>query len=286
MVARPAEGRPLRVVALGDTIVSDLERPAATSVRAVLAALADAGHDVTFLDRRNNPLLTQLLTRRGSAPYRAFMARYPGIQYRTYDLPRGWERTVWFGREIGTADIVLALPGTPEELLPEIAENASERLVRFVDASFGALPNTIPLARTGAPGLAFGPAVQALAPTTPRSPQPLVVAYDDTAAALAAAARLAAEDPATVVVGAADLPDWRFVPEVDLPDRYAHHDAVLITGAGDSSWAVARHLLPLAAGARLLAPPPALAGVTSLPPDYDAATQAAALVALARSLLP
>ena len=104
--------RPLRFIVFGESLVSDIGNPIATSARSILDALAGAGHEVTFLEERGNDACIRLLKLRGSRALRGFGARFPGIQHRTYDLPRGWERTVWVGREAGTADAVIALPGT------------------------------------------------------------------------------------------------------------------------------------------------------------------------------
>ena len=46
--------RPLRFVVFGGSIASDWGNPAATSTRAVLSAIARAGHEVTFLEQRGN----------------------------------------------------------------------------------------------------------------------------------------------------------------------------------------------------------------------------------------
>src|SRR5215213_9009206 len=158
-----AAGATLRFIALGASIASDWNNPVATSARAVLSAIAAAGHDVTFLEQRGNTTLAGLLAMRGSRPFKTFTNRYPEIQYRTYDLPRGWERTVWFGRQIGTADVVIALPGTPDPFLPEIAALPSPHLLRFVDEALAIERTDFTLARAGADAsgarLPFGPAV-------------------------------------------------------------------------------------------------------------------------------
>lgn len=278
---------PLRFVALGGSLVSDLGNPVASSARAILVALAAAGHDVTFLEQRNHPALIALLRTRGAAAYRAFMDRYPTIQYRTYDPVQGWERTVWFNREIATASAVIALPGTPDELVAEIAANTSDRLVRLIDASFGGIAGAVPLVRVGQPGVVFGPAaLRSLPDTEERLRRPLLVAYDDAEEAREMAVAFAGEAPELVVTGSATLPGWRYVPEVALPDEFARFARVAISGAGDDGWPLARYLLPPAAGATLIDPPPPLADAgNGLPPKYDAATQAAALIATIRRAL-
>lgn len=250
-------GATIRFVALGGSIVSDWDNPVATSVRAVLNAIAAAGHEVTFLEQRGNPSLSALLANRGSRAYKGFTERYPRIQLRTYDLPRGWQRTVWFGSEIGTADAVIALPGTPAELLPEIAASPLRHIVQLIDESFSIEHPGLRLVRAGTAtdknDLAFGPAVEHGQVDYPdRSERPLLVAYDDTDEANHLAAELAEYDPVQIVTGTADLPAWSYIPEIELPDWYARHRFAIVSGAGDSAWADARRLLPRGYGCATL----------------------------------
>lgn len=274
----------------------------ATSARAVLSELARAGHDVTFLEQRGNPALTELLRARGSGALRSFATRFSGIRARTYELPKGWSRTVWVGQEVGTADAVIALPGTPESLLPEISEIASSRLVRFFDESLAVdHPNAVRLVRAGketnASNVPFGPAVTPQTTSqAQRSSRPLVVAYDNANEPARIAESLAKIDPVLIVTGSADFPDWIYLPEVELPDLYATHRIAIVTGSGSAvanDWATARNLLPLASGCASLSTVSDLAAAfenadfpADFPDEFNATTQANTLIAAVRSRLP
>ena len=124
--------RPLRLVVFGASIVSDWGNPAATSWRALLRALSAAGHDAVFLERRRNDAVVDLLRARGGDAMRAFGRAYPDILNRTYDLPRGSERSVWFGREVSTADAAIVLDDAPAEIFDEIVAYDTPRLVKIL----------------------------------------------------------------------------------------------------------------------------------------------------------
>jgi hypothetical protein len=281
----------LRFLVLGESIVSDRENPVATSARAILSALAKLGHEVTFLERRGNAAWTGLLRQRGAEPLRAFDRRYPAIRHRTYDLPRGWERTVWFGREAGTCDAIIALPGAPPELIPEIAAMPERKIARFIDHSFAIEHTGFRLVRSTVSddptAIDFGPAVEPGVAGKGRCPEPLIVAYDNHEAAEALAVRMQTSSPRLVVTGSAHLPNWRFLPEVELPDLYRQYKLVLVVGVGSSEWSPARALLARAQGCILLD-----AEGSDLFPEHQpvpvqslASTQAHALVAATRSVL-
>jgi hypothetical protein len=108
-------------------------------------AFVEAGHDVTHLEERGNPHLREMLEVHGYAPIRAFNKQYPLIRYRQYDLTGGWERVVWFGREIGTADAVVAYPGVAEVIVQEIAAVGSSRIVTFWPGVTGPKRDLLPL---------------------------------------------------------------------------------------------------------------------------------------------
>jgi hypothetical protein len=124
--------RPLRFVFFGHSIVSDWNNPAAHQSRALLLALNKLGHETRFLEERGNKATVGLLQEQGSAPLRDFNRDFPDIIYRTYELPRGLERTVWLAREIGDVDVAVALDDAPGELLDELARVPLPRLVRVV----------------------------------------------------------------------------------------------------------------------------------------------------------
>ena len=125
-----ADPRPLRLVIFGESIVSDWDNPAATSWRALLRTLSAAGHDAVFLERRRNDAVVDLLRARGGDAMRAFGRAYPDVLNRTYDLPRGAERSVWFGREVSTADVAIVLDDAPAEIFEEIVAYDTPRLVK------------------------------------------------------------------------------------------------------------------------------------------------------------
>jgi hypothetical protein len=76
---------------------------------------------------------------------REFNERYPLIRYRQYDLVGGWERVVWFGREIATADVVVAYPGVPDAIVEEVAAITSPRMVAFWPGATGRKRDLLPL---------------------------------------------------------------------------------------------------------------------------------------------
>jgi hypothetical protein len=124
--------RPLRFVFFGHSIVSDWQNPAAKTSRDLLRALNQLGHETRFLEERGNRAIVDLLQARGSSPLRVFARDYPDIVYRTYDLPKGLERTVWLARELGDVDVAVALDDAPRELLDELARVPLPRLVRVI----------------------------------------------------------------------------------------------------------------------------------------------------------
>ena len=269
--------RQLRLVCFSPSIIADIDNPAATSTRALLGALTAAGHETTHLERRGNPLLDRQLRVRGSAALRALNARYPEIRVRQYDLPRGQQRTVWFGTEVSTADAVIALPGTPGEILALIAPFETPHLVRIGPA--------------GAVGHAELPGGDRLVCVERRSqcetgPRELAVAYDDIDESTASDLPPAVE---RIVVGASDLPGWRYLPEVEVAELYRSAERVILLDRDERPEAAARALLPVAAGCEVVRvlgdDGQTLDAPTPLPEANDAATVADALVALVRETL-
>ncbi len=246
--------RPLRVVVFGESIVSDWGNPAATSWRAMLRALLAAGHDAVYEERRKNDAVVGLLRARGAGAMKAFGRRYPDLLNRTYDLPRGAERSIWFGREVSTADAAIVLDDAPDEIFEEIAAYDTPRLVKV-------------LARTGidrilpVPVDRFDLVLEAdetwaveTPPGTPAAERSgvVVVAYEDQDAADRIFRALSAFDPARVTPGGL-LEPWRYVPEVDLPDRYgAAAVAVLVGGRAERGFE-ARVLLAMASACPVVA---------------------------------
>ena len=290
---------PLRVAVFGESVVSDWENPAATSWRALLRALTAAGHDVTFFERRRNRATVELLQARGAGPLRSFAARYPDVRYRTYDLPRGLERSVWFGREMATLDAVIVLDLAPPEIIEEIQGYSTPKLLRVLQRTgqAGAIEGIdeegfdLTLAPEGGPeggAVPFGPVVEVptVQPAPPREGV-VVVAYGDDGNAGDVAAALAPFGARQVTAGGQAGP-WTFVPEVDLPERYRAAAVAVVLPAAASPLAVARLALPLAAGC-----PTLVAGrrLPPLPPTWatpivTATTVAAHVARLQESNLP
>ena len=221
--------RQLRLVVFSQSIISDIGNPQATTVRAMCQAFADAGHDITHLEKRGNPALMRMLKTRGYAPMRAFNERYPRIRYRQYDLLTGTERAVWFGRETAVADAVVAYPGTPDEVISELATRDVAGILRFWSGASG---QSIELL-----SLWTDPAVL-IRETNELREDGCVVAYDDEAVA---------NRPGWPRISAGSLagPDWLYVPEVLLEDLYHRSSTVAL----DDSVDLARALLPVANGA-------------------------------------
>ncbi len=130
----------IRVVVFSPSIVSTIENPQAATVRAMCQALIDLGCDVTHLEERGNAWYRAMLETDGSAPLRQFNLDFPLVRYRFYDLLRGMERSVWFGRELSTADLCVVYPGSPDEVTEEIAGFAVPQVVRVWDSPDCDLP--------------------------------------------------------------------------------------------------------------------------------------------------
>jgi hypothetical protein len=108
--------RSLRIIWFGQSVISDWNNPIATTVRATMRALQNAGHMVTFLEPRNSVPFVSALSALGWAPYRDFQAQFPDLHYRTYDMPRRAERDVWLSREAALVDAVIVQSDAPVEI--------------------------------------------------------------------------------------------------------------------------------------------------------------------------
>jgi hypothetical protein len=279
--------RPLRLAVFGESIVSDWGNPAATTWRALLRVLTAAGHEAVFLERRRNRATVELLQARGAEPLRTFGARYPDVRYRTYDLPRGLERSVWFGREVATLDAAIVLDNAPAEIVEELRAYRTPRLLRLLHQTGAKIEDDLAadfdlvLTPDGdsPPGTAtIGPAVETPVAqlVTPRTGV-LVVVYDDSIRAEATAAALAPLAPRLVTPGGLPAP-WRFVPEVELPDLYRTAEVAVVVTDERSPLAAARLALPLAAGCPALT----ITGSGPLPPSGLAVSAATPEEMLAR----
>ena len=224
--------RQLRIVVFSPSIISDIGNPQATTVRAMCQAMVDAGHDVTHLELRGNPWLDHMLRQRGYSPMRAFNERYPLLRYRQYTIPKGMERSIWFGREVATADALIASPGTPDETMEDVRAFDVKRLLRFWPESSDEARDLIPDW--------FEPAICPVATGSDRT-ETVSVAYDNEFPSGAGGLKCS--------VGALDDPEWPYHAEILIPDLYSVSRLVQIGPLGDDPFERARALLPVAHGA-------------------------------------
>jgi hypothetical protein len=261
-----ADPRPLRLVIFGESIVSDWGNPAATSWRALLRVLTAAGHDAFFLERRKNDAVVDLLRARGGDAMRAFGRAYPDVLNRTYDLPRGMERSIWFGREVATADAAIVLDDAPAEIFEEIVAYDTPRLVKVLARTEKATPVPIGEDRFDLIlGEGILPAVQVRAGLSPAERSAvLVVAYHDEALANRVAERLASLHPELITPGRLPEP-WRYVPEVQMPALYHTAKVTVVVGGPRETGIAVRALLPAASGSPTIEVMPA--GVRADQPD-------------------
>lgn len=241
--------RPLRVVIFGESIVSDWDNPAATSWRALLRALLAAGHDAVYEERRKNDAVVGLLRARGAGAMKAFGRRYPDILNRTYDLPRGAERSVWFGREVSTADAAIVLDDAPDGIFAEIAAYDTPRLVKVLART--GLDRALPVPDDRFDLVLEAETTRAVeivpgVPTTERSGV-LVVAYEDQVAADRVVEALGEFGPMPITPGRLGEP-WEFVPEVEMPGRYGAAALAVLVGGRAERGVAERVLLAAASG--------------------------------------
>jgi hypothetical protein len=238
-----------RFVFLGESIVSDWRNPLATTARAVMRALGEMGFEATFMEPRRNRATVGLLGQRGASPVRAFNEMWTDLQYRTVDLPARHEVSPWSGQFAATSGVVAVLEGIPENIARGLGEFDGVGVDILVEkpeleTDWG---RTV-LHRFGRPeeSIGFRPAVLPQMWTVPRAGM-LLVAYDD-----AELARMVAErfpGARRIVCGSADLPDWEFIPEIELPPLYGAVERVLVVDDGERPIAPARVWLPRANGA-------------------------------------
>ena len=260
--------RQLRLVVFSQSIISDIGNPQATTVRAMCQACAEAGHDVTHLEEGRNPALMRMLSTRGYGPMRAFNERYPHIRYRRYAPLSGSERAVWFGREIATADAVVAYPRTPRAVMAELEARTDNNIIWIWS---GADEPARQLLRHWTE-----PAV--LTRNAPGSrAEKCIVAYDNV---------LQLDRPgwSRISVGTAAQPGGPFIPEVLVEDRYQRSLSIAL----DASEDVARALLPVANGATTELVDGAgetVRNITSVPAEHDARLRAQRLTTEIHRLL-
>ena len=220
----------LRFVFAGSSIVSDWGSPAATTNRAVMTALVELGYEATYLEPRRDESLVELLKARGSQPMRSFLEAYPALQYRTVDLPEPFQASAWAGQFLATASAAITLLGCPVVIEAAFRQFESAEMRFLTERTEGA--GSILVEGTADSAVTpYQPAVLPRTWNTPRSGT-LLVAYDDAELALVVAGVV---QPDTMVVsGKANLPDWEWVPEVELPQRYGRAERVLVVDGAES----------------------------------------------------
>ncbi|MCO5220208.1 MAG: hypothetical protein M9947_01335 [Thermomicrobiales bacterium] len=238
-----------RFVFLGDSIVSDWRNPQATTSRAVVQALGDLGFETVYMEPRRNSATVGLLGQRGSEPVRSFNALWTGVQYRTVDLPARWELEAWIGQFAATSGVIVLLDGMPEMFERGLAEFEQDDVLILVERpELGGDWGRSVLRRLGESDatIGFRPAVLPGSWDVPRSGT-VLVAYDDADLARAVAATV--PDARRIVTGSADLPDWDYLPEIELPAVYGAAERVLVVDSAERPIAPARVWLPRANGA-------------------------------------
>ena len=238
-----------RFVFVGNSIVSDWRNPLATTARAVLGALGDLGYEALYLEPRRNSATVGLLHQRGARPVQRFNSLRSDLQYRTVDLPAGREVEVWIGQFAATAGVIVALEGVPELVERGLQAFASDALEILVERpELGDDWGRSVLQRIDRPeeSIGFRPAVMPRTWNGARSGT-FVVAYDDAELAQAVTERMPAAR--RIACGSAELPEWEFVPEIELPPLYGAAERVLVIDAVDRPFAPARVWLPRGNGA-------------------------------------
>jgi hypothetical protein len=243
--ATSPDPQPIRIVWFGESVVSDWNNPVATTTRAVMRALGQAGHDVVFHERRNNAPMLEAMKARGSAMYRAFQSVYPDIRYRTYDLPRtSPERTVWLARETAIAEALIVQDSAPDEVIDWLGRFAAPSIVTLYQRTMAMRRDNEPKADLvlspvhGDDALFFGPAV--LPETVPNQRErsdALTVVYSGTS-----------ERNSHAVAAGPGNAGLEFVPEVRLIERYGQTECVTVIDEDSSPFAIARAFLAVASG--------------------------------------
>ena len=238
-------GQPIRIVWFGESVVSDWSNPVATTTRAVMRALGQAGHDVIFHEQRNNAAMLGAMKERGSAMYRAFQSVYPDLRYRTYDLPRtSPERTVWLARETAIAEALIVQDSAPAEVIEWLNRFSAPSIVTIYQRTRTTRRDVEPqadLVLSPVPSddaLFFGPAVL---------PAPGMTANEREGEFTVVYSGMKEANGRTVAAGPSN-PGLAFIPEVRLIEEYARLKRVTIVDAEPSQFAIARAFLAVASG--------------------------------------
>jgi hypothetical protein len=238
--------RGFRWIWFGGSIISDWNNPIATSNRAVIRALQQRGHQVTFIEPADSPAFMDALRARGSAIYRAFQEVYPDIHYRRETLPGGSEGDVWLSRETALADVLIVQNDAPAHIFDWLVRLPDTPIVRLLIAQPDPASVSAKVfdAVLFADAAGYEPGVLAANQTdwTDRSGT-LTVVYGGAAPEAGGGEIVAAGFGAS-----ASLP---FVPEVRLPVRYRAVERVIIQDNDSSPFAKARAMLAVASGAEV-----------------------------------
>lgn len=122
----------LRWIWLGGSIIADRDNPLVKTNRAVIRALQEQGQQVEYLEPANHPGFVESLRLHGSGFYRNFLAEYPDIRYRRYDLPRPGEHDVWYGREAALVDVLVVESAAPPGVFEWLARVDGLRALRVL----------------------------------------------------------------------------------------------------------------------------------------------------------
>ena len=255
----------LRIVMFVSSVVSDWRNPSATSSRAIARSFRARGHEVRVLEQRLNTATSDYIRQRRSDPARLLHSIYPDLDYITFDPPIDRESMVWLGREATGADAVI--------VRADAAMFAIEGMRRIQAPFLAKVIENDPL-----PSGQIAQIQPAVLPdsrfSATRQNNVLLVAYDDTELALNAASVL--PNAQKIVSGSADLPDWEFVPELTLPERYRQVAVSVVVDAPDRWPDLSRSLLGMASGCHTL-----IAGRDAVELGYDFRTVPIAQLQLA-----
>ena len=231
------EDERLRIVIFVSSIVSDWENPSATSSRALAREFRGLGHEVRVLEQRLNAPTSGYIRNQRADPAALLHATFPEIEYFTFDPPIERESMVWLGREATGADAVIVRADAPEFVRDGMRRLQAPFLASILENETDDDRGLVQIQ----PALRAEPSVE-----TDRSNQMLLVAYDDTRLALDTAPQF--PGARLIVSGSADLPEWEFVPELELPQAYERASVALVVDAPNRPPDLSRCLLGMASG--------------------------------------
>jgi len=98
------------------SVLSDVENPGCSVLRAFGETLVAAGQEVLFLEERGNPAVVALLRQQGARALTTFAHDHPQLRYHTYERRFGADLVEWLGRTLATADIAVVELGVDATL--------------------------------------------------------------------------------------------------------------------------------------------------------------------------